>query len=78
MTPLKTITISGGTRVYYVDVHKDSKDHHYVVETEISTDKDRQQHKQRIFLHEEHIRKMGEALIEMADWIAREKNGEKC
>lgn len=55
--------VSGGTRVYYIDTHKDSKGSPYIAISEIPTDKSKGPRKrQRIFLHHEHLDEFQEAL----------------
>lgn len=55
--------VSGGTRVYYIDTHKDSKGSPYIAISEIPTDKSKGPKKrQRIFLHPEHLDEFQEAL----------------
>ena len=48
--------VSGGTRIYYVDTHKDSKGSPYLVISEVPTDRTKGPKKrQRIFVHSEHL-----------------------
>lgn len=55
--------VSGGTRIYYIDTHKDSKGSPYIVVSEVPTDRSKgPQKRQRIFLHPEHLDEFQEAL----------------
>lgn len=62
--------VSGGTRVYYIDTHKDSKGSPYIVISEIPTDRSKGPAKrQRIFLHSEYIEKFRDALDEAVEQL---------
>lgn len=66
--------VSAGTRIYYVDVRKDSKESHYLVISEIPTSRaNGKQKRQRIFIHHEHLDAFNEALNAAIEHI---KNGE--
>ncbi len=61
--PIFTKRVSAGTRIYYVDTHKDSKDFPYLVISEIPTDRSKGPKKrQRIFVHPEHLEEFQEAV----------------
>lgn len=62
--------VSGGTRIYYIDIHSDSKGSPYIVISEVPTDKAKgPQKRQRIFLHPEHLDEFQEALDAAIDQI---------
>lgn len=55
--------VSGGTRIYYIDTHKDSNSSPYIVISEVPTDRSKgPQKRQRIFLHPEHLEEFQDAL----------------
>lgn len=55
--------VSGGTRIYYIDTHKDSKGEPYIVISEVPTDRSKgPRMRQRIFLHLEHLDEFQKAL----------------
>lgn len=65
--------VSGGTRIYYIDTHKDSKGSPYIVISEVPTDRTKGPRKrQRIFLHPEHLDDFQAALNAAIDNL---KNG---
>lgn len=62
--------VSGGTRIYYIDTHKDSKGSPYIVVSEVPTDRTKgPQKRQRIFLHLERLEEFQEALNAAIDNI---------
>lgn len=62
--------VSGGTRIYYIDTHKDSKGAPYIVVSEVPTDRSKGPKKrQRIFLHPEHLDKFQKALNDAIDQL---------
>ena len=68
--PTFTKRVSGGTRVYYIDTHKDSKGSPYIVISEVPTDRTKgPQRRQRIFLHTEHLDEFQDALNAAIDNI---------
>lgn len=65
-----TRRVSGGTRVYYIDTHKDTKGSPYIVIAEVPTDRSKGPKKrQRIFLHPEHLDEFQDALNAAIDHI---------
>ncbi len=71
--PIKTVSISAGTRVYYLDVHVDSKGQQFIAISEVPTDKHPGKKKrQRIFLHANLIDKFANAFAEIVDHIKNE------
>lgn len=66
--PIFSKRISAGTRVYYIDARVDKGGRKYITLTEIPTSKHPQknQERQRIFIHSENIDAFAEALAEVA------------
>lgn len=61
--PIYSKRVSGGTRIYYVDTHKDSKGSPYLAIAEVPTDRSKGPKKrQRIFVHPEHLDEFQEAV----------------
>lgn len=68
--PVKSMRISAGTRVYYIDVHVDRKGQKYMSISEIPTGRcPGDKRRQRIFIHAENIRRFTEAVNEVANQI---------
>ena len=68
-----TRRVSGGTRVYYIDTHKDTKGAPYIAISEVPTDRSKDPKKrQRIFLHPEHLDEFQQALSDAIDNIKAE------
>lgn len=64
--PLISKRVSAGTRIYYLDAFKDSKDNPYLSISEIPTDKSPGDKKrQRIFIHAENFSVFANALNEV-------------
>ena len=71
--PTKTVCISAGTRIYYIDARKDSKNHPYLTLAEVPVDRSPGKKKrQRIFIHVEDVDKFAAAFQEMAAHIKNE------
>lgn len=71
--PLKSVSMSTGTRVYYFDVHKDRKGKHYLAISEIPTDRDSGNKKRsRIFVHSNNLAKFVESLNQVVEGIQNE------
>ena len=68
-----TRRVSGGTRIYYIDTHKDTKGAPYIAISEVPTDRSKGPKKrQRIFLHPEHLDEFQQALSDAIDNIKAE------
>lgn len=68
--------ISGGTRIYYTDVHKDSKGSPFLVISEIPTDRSKGPKKrQRIYVHIEHLDEFQAAINAAIDHIRNGTEG---
>ena len=60
--PILTSSVSAGTRLYYIDLFKDSKGGFYLSVAEVSFEKQsKKQSRQRIIIHPEDIDKFSEA-----------------
>ena len=71
--PTKTVRVSAGTRLYYIDAHKDKKGQPYISITEVPVDRSPGKKKrQRIFVHAEDIDKFAAALSEVANHVKNE------
>lgn len=71
--PTKTVCVSAGTRLYYIDAHKDKKGQPYISITEVPVDRSPGKKKrQRIFVHAENIDKFAAALSEVANHVKNE------
>ena len=65
--------ISAGTRVYYIDAHKDKKGQPYISISEIPVDRSPgKKERQRIFIHTEDIDKFAAAFAEVANHVKNE------
>lgn len=68
--PKFTKKVSGGTRLYYLDVHTDSKGADYITISEIPTEKNPARKKrQRVFIHKEDFDKFAYAFAEVVKYI---------
>lgn len=68
--PIHSKRVSAGTRVYYVDVHKDNKGQFYLAISEIPTDrKPGKKKRQRVFVHSRNMDKFMEALTDISTLI---------
>ena len=68
--PKFTKQVSGGTRLYYLDVHTDRKGASYITISEIPTDKNpARKERQRVFIHREDFDKFAKAFAEVADYV---------
>lgn len=68
--PIFSKGISAGTRVYYIDLHRDRKEQPYISISEIPKDKSPGLKKrQRIFIHAENVDQFAQAFSEVADLI---------
>lgn len=73
--PLFTKKVSAGTRVYYLDVCKDSKDQLFLSVSEIPTDrKPGKKERQRVFLHADILERFTESFGEAVDYIRTNGN----
>lgn len=71
--PIISKRISAGTRVYYIDVHKDHKGQKFISMSEIPTDRmPGVKKRQRIFLYGENIEQFAKAFDEVAQFIKDE------
>lgn len=62
--------VSGGTRIYYLDVHTDKKGSPYITITEVPTEKNpARRERQRVFIHREDFDKFAAAFAEVANFI---------
>lgn len=74
--PTKSMRVSAGTRIYYLDAHKDPKGHPYLVMTEEGIASQHGKRKrQRIFIHAEDLTAFKSAFDEMAEHITTNSNG---
>ena len=74
--PVFSRRVSAGTRVYFIDVNKDSKGQSYMALSEIPTDKSPGNKKrQRVFIHEKNIVEFAKAFGEAAEFIRNETEG---
>lgn len=74
--PIFTKRVSAGTRVYYMDAHKDSKGQFYLSITEIPTEKNPgRRERQRIFIHHANLGEFTDALEEIITQIRNEAEG---
>lgn len=74
--PKFTKQVSGGTRLYYLDVHTDRKGGSYITISEIPTDKNpARKERQRVFIHKEDFDKFANAFAEVTNYIKRKDNG---
>lgn len=70
--PKFTKRVSGGTRLYYIDVHTDRKGADYITISEIPTDKNpARKERQRVFIHREDFDKFAKAFAEVANYIKK-------
>ncbi len=68
--PTKAVCVSAGTRVYYIDAHKDTKGQPYLMLTEVPVDRSPGKKKrQRIFIHVEDLDKFAAAFAEVANHV---------
>lgn len=68
--PIFTKRVSAGTRVYYMDAHKDGKGQFYLSITEIPTEKNPgKKERQRIFIHQANLGEFTGALEEIITQI---------
>lgn len=68
--PKFTVMVSGGTRLYYFDVHTDRKGATYFTISEIPTDKNpARKERQRVFIHREDFDKFAKAFAEVANYV---------
>lgn len=68
--PKFTKKVSGGTRLYYLDVHTDQKGADYITISEIPTEKNpARKERQRIFIHREDFDKFATAFAEVVNYI---------
>lgn len=65
--PIHSKRVSAGTRVYYLDAHKDRNNKRYLAISEIPTERSPQQTRRRIFLYEENIEAFAKAFAEITD-----------
>ena len=71
--PTKTVRVSAGTRLYYIDAHKDTKGQPYLTIAEVPVDRSPGKKKrQRIFVHAEDIDKFVAAFAEVANHVKNE------
>ena len=71
--PTKTVRVSAGTRIYYIDAHKDKKGQPYLTISEVPVDRSPGPKKrQRIFVHAEDIDKLAAAFTEVSNHIKNE------
>lgn len=62
--------VSGGTRIYYFDVHTDKKGSPYITITEVPTEKNpARKERQRVFIHREDFDKFAAAFAEVTNFI---------
>ena len=62
--------VSGGTRIYYFDVHTDKKGSPYITITEVPTEKNpARKERQRVFTHRADLAKFATALAEGNNFI---------
>lgn len=74
--PVSSRRICAGTRVYYLDVRRDSKKQPYVSISEIPTDTaPKNKRRQRIFIHSDKLDGFIQALSEVAEQIKNEAEG---
>lgn len=72
--PTKTIKVSAGTRVYYLDAYTDAKGQEYAVISEVPSDtKPGQKKRQRIIVHANCMERFTQAVDEMRDYMLRNK-----
>ena len=68
--PIFTKCISAGTRVYYMDAHRDKKGQPYISISEVPTRRNPgKKERRRIFVHLEDIPKFAEAFAKVAKYI---------
>lgn len=71
--PTKTVRVSAGTRIYYLDAHKDKKGQPYISISEVPIDRSPGKKKrQRIFIHIEDLDKFADAFSELANRVKNE------
>ena len=71
--PTKTVSVSAGTRIYYVDARQDKKGRPYVSISEVPLDNNPgKKERQRIFIHHEDLDKVLSALSEVSDHVKQE------
>lgn len=71
--PTKTVCVSAGTRLYYIDAHKDTKGQPYLTIAEVPVDRSPGKKKrQRIFVYAEDIDKFAAAFAEVANHVKNE------
>lgn len=63
--PIYTRRVNAGTRVYYLDAHKDRKGSMYLCISEIPTERNPMQKRRRIFLYPENIGEFAKAFGEI-------------
>ena len=67
--PIHSKRVSAGTRVYYLDAHKDKNGKSYLSISEIPTDRSPQTKRQRIFVYQENLEDFKEALDAITNLI---------
>lgn len=68
--PIYSRCVSAGTRVYYIDAHKDSKGQIYLSISEIHKDKSPNKKKrQRLFIHKDKLTEFSTAMTDIINQI---------
>ena len=73
--PVFSRRVSMGTRVYYIDVHKDSKGQHFIAISEIPTDlMPGNKKRQRVFIHADGLAEFFAAFSETVEYLRKESS----
>lgn len=75
--PEKSIRVPAGTRVYFLDVLRDSREEPYVMLSEVPTARDTARKRTRIFIHKERLTEMVKAFREIVGYIEGEYGGKE-
>jgi len=67
--PIYCKSVSAGTRVYYMDAHKDKNGKPYLSISEIPTDRAPKKKRQRIFIYQENFGEFAKAFAEITNLI---------
>ncbi len=66
--PRHTKSVSAGSRIYYIDAHKDGKGQSYITITEILKLKGRKERRQRIFIHIDNVDRFVDNIREVSNF----------
>lgn len=73
--PKYTKSISAGSRVYYVDARKDSKNQSFITITEIIKENGKPERRKHIFIHADNVKKFQEIFADVANFVEHDTQG---